>query len=126
MTQPRDLTTDCSSQVHVAKSRTNPEDVVALKKIKLESDAESRLGFPITAIREIKILKALDDDNVVRLKDIVVTREDPENEGRDSVYMVFEYLDHDLEGLMSARPLWLSVPLDSGVARLFVCWVAAW
>lgn len=91
-------------EVHVAKSRANPEEQVALKKIKLDSDSDSRRGgFPITAIREIKILKALDDDNVVRLKDMVVTREDPENEGRDSVYMVFEYLDHDLDGLMGAR-----------------------
>lgn len=41
---------------------------VALKKIRMDNEKE---GFPITAIREIKLLKRLNDDNVINLKEIV-------------------------------------------------------
>jgi cyclin-dependent kinase 12/13 len=41
---------------------------VALKKIRMDTEKE---GFPITAIREIKILKDLQHENVVNLRDIV-------------------------------------------------------
>ena len=46
--------------------QTNEE--VALKKIRMDNEKE---GFPITAIREIKLLKNLEHDNVIRLKEIV-------------------------------------------------------
>jgi serine/threonine protein kinase len=45
--------------------------VVALKRINTE---EEENGFPITAIREVKILKALDHPNVVQLKEIVTSK----------------------------------------------------
>jgi cyclin-dependent kinase 12/13 len=41
---------------------------VALKKIRMDTEKE---GFPITAIREIKILSSLDNKNVVNLREIV-------------------------------------------------------
>ncbi len=41
---------------------------VALKKIRMDNEKE---GFPITAIREIKLLKRLDNPNVITLKEIV-------------------------------------------------------
>ena len=41
---------------------------VALKKIRMDNEKE---GFPITAIREIKLLKRLNDENVITLKEIV-------------------------------------------------------
>ena len=43
-------------------------DRVALKKIRMDNEKE---GFPITAIREIKLLKRLENENVIRLKEIV-------------------------------------------------------
>lgn len=42
--------------------------LVALKKIKMEKETQ---GFPITAIREIKILNVLKHENIVELKEIV-------------------------------------------------------
>ena len=42
-------------------------EIVALKRINTE---EEENGFPITAIREVKILKALHHENVVDLKEI--------------------------------------------------------
>ena len=55
--------------------------VVALKKIRLESEDE---GVPSTAIREISLLKELKDDNIVRLYDIV-------HSDAHKLYLVFEY-----------------------------------
>lgn len=46
-------------------------EIVALKRINTE---EEENGFPITAIREVKILKALNHTNVVQLKEIVTSK----------------------------------------------------
>ena len=54
-------------QVFLAKEKETGE-LVALKKIRMENEKE---GFPITAIREIKLLKVLDHECVIRLKEIV-------------------------------------------------------
>jgi serine/threonine protein kinase len=43
--------------------------IVALKKIRLEAEDE---GVPSTAIREISLLKELKDDNIVRLVDVTL------------------------------------------------------
>ena len=48
-------------------------EIVALKRIKVQPDNNME-GFPITAVREIKILKSLDHPNIVKMKEIVVSR----------------------------------------------------
>ncbi len=45
--------------------------LVAMKKIRMESEKD---GFPITAMREIKILQALRHPNIVRLHEIMVSK----------------------------------------------------
>jgi len=70
-------------------------EIVALKRINTEQEAN---GFPITAIREVKLLKALTHPNIVTLKEIVTSKEQggvPKN-----VFMVFEYLEYDLTGIL--------------------------
>ncbi|UZJ56894.1 hypothetical protein CBS101457_006214 [Exobasidium rhododendri] len=67
--------------------------IVALKKIRMESEKD---GFPITAMREIKLLQGLRHENVVRLHEMMLSK--------NSIYMVFEYLEHDLNGILS-QPL---------------------
>lgn len=42
--------------------------LVAIKKIKMEKESQ---GFPITAIREIKILNVLKHVNIVEMKEVV-------------------------------------------------------
>jgi len=46
-------------------------EIVALKRINTEQEEN---GFPITAIREVKILKALCHENIVELKEIVTSK----------------------------------------------------
>uniref|UniRef100_A0A0K0DWA7 Guanylate cyclase domain-containing protein n=1 Tax=Strongyloides stercoralis TaxID=6248 RepID=A0A0K0DWA7_STRER len=91
-------------QVFKAKQVTKGTKV-ALKKVRLENERE---GFPITAIREIIILRQLSHKNVVSLLDIVTNRS-VKSEKKDSknnissFYLVFEYLDHDLVGVLDSQ-----------------------
>lgn len=48
-------------------------ELVALKKVRLDNEKE---GFPITAIREIKILRQLKHRSVVNMKEIVTDKQD--------------------------------------------------
>lgn len=90
-------------------------------------------GFPLFAVREIKFLKSLRHKNVVKLKDVVSSKgcehkeppvkhefaradtaknqqaEVPEEDGYDilklcgNLYFVFEFVDHDLGGLIDSK-----------------------
>ncbi len=59
-------------QVFLARSKTDPTKQFALKRIRMENEKE---GFPITAIREIKLLAFLgaqpNPQNVIKLHDVV-------------------------------------------------------
>ena len=48
-------------------------EMVALKKVRLDNEKE---GFPITAIREIKILRQLTHQSIINMKEIVTDKED--------------------------------------------------
>ncbi|KAI8336794.1 kinase-like domain-containing protein [Chlamydoabsidia padenii] len=63
--------------------------LMALKRIRMKTEKE---GFPITAMREIKLLQKLKHERVVLLQEIMVSK--------GSVYMVLEYMDHDLSGIL--------------------------
>ena len=57
-----------------------------MKRIRLDSESE---GVPSTALREISVLKELDYPNVVQLLDVIISH--------SKLYLVFEYLDMDLQ-----------------------------
>lgn len=90
-------------QVYKAVNKLTGEQV-ALKRVRLENEKE---GFPITAIREIKILRQLHHKNIVRLMDIVIDdiSMDELKKTRANFYLVFEYVDHDLIGLLESKEL---------------------
>lgn len=87
--------------VYKAKDRLTNE-LVAMKKFRMGNEKE---GFPITAIREIKLLRDMDHVNVVKLKEVVSSKETSHNRGKGSVYIVFEFMDHDLMGLMDTAAM---------------------
>lgn len=73
-------------------------EIVALKKIKMDQEKD---GFPTTSIRELKMLRMLKHENVVRLKEIVTGQNgNPAMKAKHEIYMVFEYVDNDLCGLL--------------------------
>ncbi|XP_071717693.1 cyclin-dependent kinase G-2-like [Rutidosis leptorrhynchoides] len=76
--------------VYRAKDKKTGE-VVALKKVKMEKERE---GFPLTALREINILLSFHHPSIVDVKEVVV------GGNLDSIFMVMEYMEHDLKALM--------------------------
>ena len=69
--------------VYKAVDKSSADDpMVALKKIKMERETQ---GFPVTAIREIKILNLMRNHrNIVQLREIV-THEGGEKDTDDTV-----------------------------------------
>ncbi|KAI5840619.1 kinase-like domain-containing protein [Tricharina praecox] len=87
--------------VYKAKDLNNHNRIVAMKKIRLEAEDE---GVPSTAIREISLLKEMNDPNIVKLLNIIA-------EGH-KVYLVFEFLDLDLKKYMEAIPAGMGLGED--------------
>ncbi|KAL6779722.1 CDKH1 [Auxenochlorella protothecoides x Auxenochlorella symbiontica] len=98
-------------------------EICALKRVKLDKERD---GFPLTALREINILLSLRHPNIVNVSEVVV------GSSLDSVFMVMEYGDHDLAGVMRRRlrqpfspaeAKTLMTALLAGVAYLHDNWV---
>lgn len=85
-------------EVHRARSKRTGA-LVALKKIIMHHEKD---GFPITALREIKLLKLLSHHNILRLEDMAVEHSSRPSDKRKKpiMYMVTPYMDHDLSGLL--------------------------
>nr|CAI5848538.1 unnamed protein product [Callosobruchus analis] len=67
------------------------EDIVALKRLKMEKEKE---GFPITSLREINTLLKGQHPNIVTVREIVV------GSNMDKIFIVMDYVEHDLKSLM--------------------------
>lgn len=68
-------------------------EVVALKKLKMEKEKE---GFPITSLREINTLLKAQHVNIVTVREIVV------GSNMDKIFIVMDYVEHDLKSLMES------------------------
>ncbi|CAD6187622.1 unnamed protein product [Caenorhabditis auriculariae] len=78
--------------------RTNR--IVALKKILMENEKE---GFPITALREVKMLQQLKHPNVTDLIEVCSSRSSQNKKDHSTFYLVFAFCDHDLAGLLGSN-----------------------
>lgn len=67
------------------------DDIVALKRLKMENEKE---GFPITSLREINTLLKGQHPNIVTVREIVV------GSNMDKIFIVMDYVEHDLKSLM--------------------------
>ena len=80
-------------------TKDNELKTVAIKKIPMSSQDE---GIPLTAVREISILKSYHHPNIVELLDIFITPVKPPNY-RGHVDLVFEYMEHDINALVESK-----------------------
>jgi serine/threonine protein kinase len=78
--------------------------LVAIKRVKLAAETE---GFPLLALRELQGLSTLRaHENVVRLQEVATSRPSEHNRNLGDVFMVFEYVAHDLAGLLRCVTWW--------------------
>jgi serine/threonine protein kinase len=75
-------------QVYKAHDRKT-EQICALKKIKLEDDDG---GVPATALREIALLRDVENENIIKLRAVIYDTE--------RLYLSFDFLDKDLRRFM--------------------------
>ncbi|CAH8360802.1 unnamed protein product [Eruca vesicaria subsp. sativa] len=80
------------SNVYKAKDMLSGK-IVALKKVRFDNLEPESVKF---MAREILVLRRLDHPNVVKLEGLVTSRMSC------SLYLVFQYMDHDLAGLASS------------------------
>jgi cell division cycle 2-like protein len=76
--------------VYRARDRESGE-IVALKRVKLEKETN---GFPVTALREIDTLLRCPHPHIVRVREIVV------GESLQAIFMVMDFVEHDLKTLL--------------------------
>ena len=69
----------------------NTNEIVALKRLKMEREKE---GFPITSLREINTLLISQHKNVVHVREIVV------GSNMDRIFIVMDFVEHDMKSLM--------------------------
>ncbi|XP_019152758.1 PREDICTED: probable serine/threonine-protein kinase At1g54610 [Ipomoea nil] len=67
--------------------------IVALKKVRFDNFEPESVRF---MAREIMILRKLDHPNIMKLEGIITSRLSC------SIYLVFEYMEHDVSGLLSS------------------------
>jgi len=102
-------------QVYKAIDKRNNIQV-ALKRLIMHKES---LGFPISCIREIKLLRSLNHKNIVNFIEIITSKgvehldfevssnekiimEDPYL-SCGNFYLVFEYVEHDFSGLIDSK-----------------------
>ncbi len=109
-------------QVFMARDRET-QQVMALKRMKMEKEqvkhtrtytlagalrakpppthtqkhTNAQEGFPVTALRELTILKRMKHPNIVNMVEVVVGVK------QESVFLVFEYCEHDLATLLGSE-----------------------
>lgn len=80
---------------------------VALKKVRFDNFEPESVRF---MAREIMILRRLDHPNIIKLEGLITSRLSC------SMYLVFEYMEHDISGLLSCPEVEFS---ESQVHQLF-------
>lgn len=73
--------------------------MVALKKVRVENFQPESIRF---MAREIMILRRLNHPNIIKLEGLITSRLS------SSIYLVFEYMEHDLAGLIASPDIQFS------------------
>lgn len=87
--------------------------IVALKKVRFVNVDPESVRF---MAREILVLRRLDHPNVLKLEGLVTSRMSC------SLYLVFEYMEHDLAGLAANPSIKFTVPqVFTEKSKYFLC-----
>lgn len=78
--------------------------LVAMKKVRVE-DVKA-VDSVLFMVREIALFRRLDHPNIIRLEDLAVSRIPT----TPSLYLVFDYMEHDLAGLTALPGVRFTVP----------------
>ncbi|XP_038986293.1 probable serine/threonine-protein kinase At1g09600 isoform X3 [Phoenix dactylifera] len=97
------------SNVYRARDLDN-DKIVALKKVRFDNLEPESVKF---MAREILILRRLDHPNIIKLEGLVTSRMSC------SLYLVFEYMEHDLAGLASFPGLKFTEPQVEQLHKIF-------
>jgi serine/threonine protein kinase len=89
---------------------TSTGEVVALKQMRIEQEEE---GVPVTALREVALIRNLVHPNIVRLKDVILAK--------GSLTLVTEYLDYDLRKYLDSLHRGLPPALLKSYAFQLLC-----
>ncbi|KAL8791082.1 MAG: hypothetical protein Q9213_000289 [Squamulea squamosa] len=97
-------------------------EVVALKKLKMDNSND---GFPVTGLREIQTLMASKHANIVNLREVVM------GDKLNDVFLVMDFLEHDLKTLqedmmepfLPSEIKTLLLQLTSAVEHLHSNWI---
>ncbi|KAL9046084.1 MAG: hypothetical protein Q9214_000994 [Letrouitia sp. 1 TL-2023] len=76
-----------------ARERSSSQ-IVALKQVRTSTE-ERQNGLPITALREISILRSLRHENIVNVLEVAVGES-----AMDEIYMVMEYCEQDMATIL--------------------------
>ena len=88
------------SSVYKARDVMN-DKFVALKKVRFDNLDSESVKF---MAREILFLRRLDHPNIIKLQGLITAR------SSSSLYLIFEYMEHDLTGLASRPGIKFSEP----------------
>ncbi|KAK8936379.1 putative serine/threonine-protein kinase [Platanthera zijinensis] len=99
------------SNVYRARDLENGK-IVALKKVRFDNLEPESVRF---MAREIHILRRLDHPNIVKLEGLVTSRMSC------SLYLVFEYMEHDLAGLASFPDIKFTEPQVKCYMQQLLC-----
>ncbi|KAL9155995.1 hypothetical protein ABFS82_09G043000 [Erythranthe guttata] len=75
--------------------------IVALKKVRFDNFEPESVRF---MAREILILRRLDHPNIIKLEGLITSR------SSCTMYLVFEYMEHDVSGLLSSPDITFTEP----------------
>lgn len=106
-------------KVYKARCKKTGE-IVALKRVRIDQEKDGvcsnvNMQFPVTGIREIRLLLSLKHKNVVKLLEIISCT----SNGSSSINMVMEYMDHDLTGILSAGLEFSSAHIKCLILQMF-------
>ncbi|KAF8806041.1 kinase-like protein [Phlegmacium glaucopus] len=101
-------------RVYKAQSLEGDGTIHAIKKFKpdKEGDVTTYTGISQSAIREIALNKEIDHENIVALKEVIL--EDK------SIYMVFEYAEHDFLQVIHHHSQTLRAPISTAVLKSLI------